>query len=40
VWLVELAPVTDPADVPSAALAALGLREQALLAGRRPLGAR
>jgi predicted ATPase/DNA-binding SARP family transcriptional activator len=39
VWLVELAPVTDPAEVPSAALAALGLREQALLAGRGPLGA-
>jgi predicted ATPase/DNA-binding SARP family transcriptional activator len=38
VWLVELAPVTDPAEVPSAALAALGLREQALLAGRGPLG--
>ena len=35
VWLVELAPVTDPADVTSAVLAALGLREQALLyAGR------
>jgi predicted ATPase len=27
-WLVELAPVTDPADVPTAVLAALGLREQ------------
>jgi predicted ATPase/DNA-binding SARP family transcriptional activator len=39
VWLIELAPVTDPAEVPSAALAALGLREQALLAGRGPLGA-
>ena len=39
VWLVELAPVCDPAEVPSAALAALGLREQALLAGRGPLGA-
>jgi predicted ATPase/DNA-binding SARP family transcriptional activator len=35
VWLVELAPVTDPADVTSAVLGALGLREQALLyAGR------
>jgi predicted ATPase/DNA-binding SARP family transcriptional activator len=35
VWLVELAPVTDPADVTSAVLVALGLREQALLrAGR------
>ncbi|WP_433285836.1 BTAD domain-containing putative transcriptional regulator [Micromonospora sp. CA-244673] len=32
VWLVPLAPVTDPAEVPGAALAALGLREQALLA--------
>ncbi|MFG2056610.1 BTAD domain-containing putative transcriptional regulator [Micromonospora sp. NPDC048930] len=32
VWLVELAPVTDPAEVPQAVLAALGLREQALLA--------
>ena len=35
VWLVELAPVTDPADVTSTVLGALGLREQALLyAGR------
>jgi predicted ATPase/DNA-binding SARP family transcriptional activator len=35
VWLVELAPVTDPAEVTSAVLGALGLREQALLyAGR------
>ncbi|MEV0427191.1 BTAD domain-containing putative transcriptional regulator [Micromonospora sp. NPDC050495] len=32
VWLVELAPVTDPAEVPPAVLAALGLREHALLA--------
>jgi predicted ATPase/DNA-binding SARP family transcriptional activator len=39
VWLVELAPVTDPAEVTSAALAALGLREQALLYARGPLGA-
>jgi predicted ATPase/DNA-binding SARP family transcriptional activator len=31
VWLVELAPVTDPADVTSTALSALGLREQSLL---------
>jgi len=38
VWLVELAPVTDPAEVPPAALAALGLREQTLLAARGPLG--
>jgi predicted ATPase/DNA-binding SARP family transcriptional activator len=35
VWLVELAQVTDPAEVASAVLGALGLREQALLrAGR------
>jgi predicted ATPase/DNA-binding SARP family transcriptional activator len=35
VWLVELAPVTDPADVTPAVLGALGLREQTLLyAGR------
>jgi predicted ATPase/DNA-binding SARP family transcriptional activator len=35
VWLVELAPVTDPAEVTSAVLGVLGLREQALLrAGR------
>ncbi|MBB5953580.1 putative ATPase [Saccharothrix tamanrassetensis] len=27
-WLVELAPVTDPADVPTAVLGALGLRGQ------------
>ena len=39
VWLVELAPVTDPAEVTSAALAALGLREKALLYARGPLGA-
>lgn len=38
VWLVELAPVTDPAEVPSAVLAALGLREQALMYARGPLG--
>jgi len=37
VWLAELAPVTDPADVPQAVLAALGLRERSVvLAGRRP----
>jgi DNA-binding SARP family transcriptional activator len=35
VWLVELAQVTDPADVASAVLGALGLREQALLNTRR-----
>ena len=38
-WLVELAPVTDPTEITSAVLAALGLREQALLYTRRPLGA-
>ena len=37
VWLAELAPVTDPADVPQAVLAALGLRERSVvLSGRRP----
>jgi len=35
VWLVELAQVSDPADVASAVLGALGLREQALLSTRR-----
>jgi predicted ATPase/DNA-binding SARP family transcriptional activator len=35
VWMVELAPVTDPADVVAATLAALGLREHAVLAGGR-----
>lgn len=30
VWLVELAAVTDPADVPQAAVSALGLRETGL----------
>ncbi len=35
VWLVELAQVTDPADVAPAVLGALGLREQALLNTRR-----
>jgi predicted ATPase/DNA-binding SARP family transcriptional activator len=34
VWLVELAPVTDPGDVPQAVLGALGLREQTLLGTR------
>jgi len=29
-WLVELAPVTDPAEVPYAALDALGLRERSI----------
>ncbi|MFB4314849.1 BTAD domain-containing putative transcriptional regulator [Actinomadura sp. 21ATH] len=31
VWFVELAPLTDPAEVPPAVLAALGLRETMLL---------
>jgi len=38
VWLVELAPVTDPAEVAPATLTALGLREQALLGARGPFG--
>jgi len=37
VWLIELAPVGDPAEVPHAALTALGMREQALLARTRLL---
>jgi predicted ATPase len=36
VWLVELAPVTDPADVTSTVLSTLGLREQAMTNTRRP----
>jgi predicted ATPase/DNA-binding SARP family transcriptional activator/tetratricopeptide (TPR) repeat protein len=40
VWLVELAPVTDPADLISAVLSVLGLREQALLYAGKPLTAR
>ena len=41
VWLVELAPVTDPADVTSTVLSTLGLREQVagLNAGHRGGGA-
>ncbi|MEV6372374.1 AfsR/SARP family transcriptional regulator [Micromonospora musae] len=35
VWLVELAPITDPAEVPQALLTLLGLREQALIAAGR-----
>jgi predicted ATPase/DNA-binding SARP family transcriptional activator len=35
VWLVELAPVTDPGEVAQTVLATLGLRDQALLAGNR-----
>jgi predicted ATPase/DNA-binding SARP family transcriptional activator len=38
VWLVELAPVTDPADLTSAVLSVLGLREQALLSGKSLTG--
>jgi predicted ATPase len=34
VWLVELAPVTDPADVTSAVLSTLGLREQKMVNAR------
>ena len=36
VWLIELAPVTDPADVTSTVLSAVGLREQALVSPARP----
>ncbi|NEA24156.1 BTAD domain-containing putative transcriptional regulator, partial [Actinomadura bangladeshensis] len=32
-WLAELAPVTDPAEVPAAVSTALGLREMALIGG-------
>jgi predicted ATPase/DNA-binding SARP family transcriptional activator len=35
VWLIELAPVVDPAEVPHAVLTVLGLREMALLTGTR-----
>ncbi|WP_410813167.1 AfsR/SARP family transcriptional regulator [Micromonospora sp. 067-2] len=35
VWLVELAPVTDPSEVPQALLGLLGLREQAFFVGSR-----
>jgi predicted ATPase/DNA-binding SARP family transcriptional activator len=35
VWLVELAPVTDPGELPQAMLSALGLREQALISKTR-----
>jgi predicted ATPase/DNA-binding SARP family transcriptional activator len=38
VWLVELAPVGDGADVPQAVLTALGLRTQALVAAPRTMG--
>jgi predicted ATPase/DNA-binding SARP family transcriptional activator len=35
VWLAELAPVGDPAEVPQALLSALGLRERALMGNLR-----
>ena len=35
VWLAELAPVGDPAEVPQALLSALGLRERALIGNMR-----
>jgi DNA-binding SARP family transcriptional activator len=35
VWLIELAPVTDPAEVVHAVLSVLGLRETVALAGSR-----
>ena len=38
VWLAELAPVTDPAEVAATVLGAFGLREQALLYAGRTLG--
>jgi predicted ATPase/DNA-binding SARP family transcriptional activator len=38
VWRVELAPVTDPAEVPQAILTALGLRSQVLLARSTKIG--
>jgi predicted ATPase/DNA-binding SARP family transcriptional activator len=37
VWLVELAPVTDPAEITSAVVNALGLREQPLVYAARRL---
>jgi predicted ATPase/DNA-binding SARP family transcriptional activator len=40
VWLVELAPVSDPADLISTVLNVLGLREQGLLYGGKPLTVR
>jgi len=38
VWLVELAPVADPADLISTVLNVLGLREQGLLSGKSLTG--
>ena len=40
VWLTELAPVTDPAEIPLAVLTALGLREAAPVTAGRGLVAR
>ena len=37
-WLAELAPVTDPAEVAPTVLGAFGLREQALLYAGRAIG--
>jgi predicted ATPase/DNA-binding SARP family transcriptional activator/tetratricopeptide (TPR) repeat protein len=37
VWMVELAPISDPADIPSAAAGSIGARERAL-ADRVPTG--
>ncbi|GAA2105085.1 AfsR/SARP family transcriptional regulator [Actinomadura alba] len=39
VWIVELAPVTDPAEIPQAMLSVLGLRETAVLTRARSPGA-
>jgi predicted ATPase/DNA-binding SARP family transcriptional activator len=36
VWLIELAPVADPADLAQAALSALGAREAGLISQREP----
>jgi predicted ATPase/DNA-binding SARP family transcriptional activator len=36
VWLVELAAITDPAEIATAILKSLGLREQAILRQRKP----
>ena len=39
VWLVELAPVTDPAEVAATVLATLGLQERSLMRGGRQVPA-
>ncbi|MGI5163964.1 AfsR/SARP family transcriptional regulator [Spirillospora sp. CA-253888] len=39
VWFVELAPVTDPAEVPATVVATLGLREAVLMPAGRGRGA-